>query len=118
MLCRSAFRGYLGPDDHVGAGFRVLLVSPPDGVRTESGANDKPAPVTDPCAITLARHFYHQLAVHPEAPVGQGLASFLLGRRRFVRCSIGKPIQVPRGQPHIRGGSLIDKNAADSQERD
>ena len=43
VLCRSAFRGYLGPDDHVGAGFRVLLVPPPAGVGTESGAKDKPA---------------------------------------------------------------------------
>jgi formylglycine-generating enzyme required for sulfatase activity len=44
VLCRSAFRGYLGPDDHRGAGFRVLLVSPPAGVGTESGAKDKPVP--------------------------------------------------------------------------
>ncbi len=43
VLCRSAFRGYLGPDDHVGAGFRVLLVPPAAGVGTESGAKDKPA---------------------------------------------------------------------------
>src|SRR6185312_1033685 len=28
VLCRSAFRGFLSPHDHVGAGFRVLLVSP------------------------------------------------------------------------------------------
>jgi formylglycine-generating enzyme required for sulfatase activity/serine/threonine protein kinase len=44
VLCRSAFRGYLAPDDHIGAGFRVLLVSPPVGVRIESGAKDKSPP--------------------------------------------------------------------------
>ncbi len=43
VLCRSAFRGYLGPDDHIGSGFRVLLVSPPAGALTESVAKNKPA---------------------------------------------------------------------------
>jgi hypothetical protein len=45
VYCRSAFRGYIAPDTRVGwGGFRVLLVSPPGGVRTESGAKDKPPP--------------------------------------------------------------------------
>jgi eukaryotic-like serine/threonine-protein kinase len=43
VLCRSAFRGSLGPDDHRGAGFRVLLVLTPAGALTESVAKNKPA---------------------------------------------------------------------------
>jgi hypothetical protein len=50
VYSRSAFRGYFAPDGRIGwGGFRVLLVSPPADVGTESGAKDKPAsPATAP----------------------------------------------------------------------
>jgi formylglycine-generating enzyme required for sulfatase activity len=42
---RSAFRNHLHPADRFNrVGFRVLLVSPPASVRTESGTKDKPSP--------------------------------------------------------------------------
>ncbi len=42
VQCRSALRGRMRTCSELG--FRVLLVSPPGGVRIESGAKDKPAP--------------------------------------------------------------------------
>jgi formylglycine-generating enzyme required for sulfatase activity len=44
VFCRTAFRQHVLPDfREFNLGFRVLLVAPPRGDRTESGAKDKPA---------------------------------------------------------------------------
>jgi formylglycine-generating enzyme required for sulfatase activity/uncharacterized membrane protein len=81
VICRSAFRGYSAPDQRWDfCGFRVLLVSPPGDVRTESGAKDKP---TSP-------------AIAPSTDTDRRAAEYVL--------SIGGTVRVDDGDRDIRAG--------------
>ena len=79
VLCRSAFHGYLGPDDRRNAGgFRVVLVSP-DPVGAASGTKDK----TTPAAIApFTDADVKRIAALPAAQQVEEVRKELLRRNR------------------------------------